>query len=115
MKLIKSLTVAALILVSAPAFAVFSNTVVDVVEFGNGYIKESGTFNCASVTSGEITASTAGTYSVGAKEIVEIEAWGFASDGDNAVTPARDVANNKIKITCTSNDTGDYYIIGKAK
>lgn len=102
-------------LIASPAFATFSNTVVDIVSIGNGYLQEYGTFNCASVTTGTITADTTGNFTAGSAEIVSIERWGFASDGDNAVIPARDVANNKIKITCTSNDTGDYYIIGKAK
>jgi len=93
----------------------FSNTVTDIVPFANGLIMEYGTFNGATVTSGEITASTASTYTVGDSHITEIISWGFASDGDTAIIPAKDVAPNKIKITFTANDTGDYWIIGKAR
>lgn len=71
---------------------------------------ERGTWNGASVTTGTITASTAGST-----EIADIFEWGFASDGDTAVLPAKDVAPNAIKITFTSSDTGDYWIKGKAR
>ncbi len=69
---------------------------------------EWGTWNAASVTTGTITANSA----TGNPDIKEILMWGFASDGDNAVKPARDVAQNAVKITCTSSDTGDYFILG---
>lgn len=87
----------------------FSNTVVEVIELANGLILERGTFSGASVTTGTITASTAGSV-----EIADILMWGFAADGDAAVLPAKDVYPNQIKITFTSNETGDYWIVGKA-
>lgn len=87
----------------------FSNTVTELLDLGNGIIMERGTWDGASVTTGTITASTAGNV-----EIVDILEWGFAADGDTAVLPAKDVALNKIKITFTSSETGDYYIKGKA-
>lgn len=88
----------------------FSNTVTETIPYANGLIMERGTWNGASVTTGTITAD-----STGDQVITDIIAWGFANDADNAVLPAKDVAPNAIKITFTSNDTGDYYIIGKAK
>ena len=94
---------------------VFSNTVTDIIDLGNGMIMERGVFDGDSVTTGTITADVTGVFSVGAKEITEIIEWGFASDGDTAILPAKDVAVNKIKITFTGSDTGDYYIKGFAK
>lgn len=93
----------------------FSNTVTDIIPWGNGLIMEYGTFNGASVTTGTITAAATGTYTARGQYITEVLSWGFASDGDTAVLPARDVDPNKVKITFTSSDTGDYYIIGKAR
>lgn len=93
----------------------FSNTVTDVIPWGNGLVMEYGTFNLDGVTVGIITANVADTFTVGDVDITEILAWGFASDGDNAVSPARDVDPNQIQITGTSADTGDYWILGKAK
>lgn len=87
----------------------FSNTVTKTRMIAPGLALETGTWNAASVTTGTITAATTQTVNVG-----KIEAWGFASDGDNAVLPARDVADNTIKITCTSSDTGNYWILGPA-
>lgn len=86
----------------------FSKTMVGKKELPGGLMIEWGTWNAASVTTGEITADTAGDI----PDIKEIMMWGFASDGDNAVKPAKDVAQNKVKITCTSSDTGDYFILG---
>ena len=102
--------------VSNFAFAAASNTVVDVVEWANGLIMEYGTFAMGGDSTLTITATTAGTYTVGSRSIRDIMAWGFASDGDKAVLPAKDVSPNQIKITdATTTDTGDYFIIGKAK
>lgn len=93
----------------------FSNTVTDVINVGPGMLMEFGTWDGDSVTTGTISADTTGAFSVGATEIADVVAWGFASDGDNAVIPAKDVNPNQIKITCTSSDTGDYWIMGKAR
>jgi hypothetical protein len=93
----------------------FSNTVVDIIPLANGLLMEYGTFDSASVTTGTITAADgSASYTAGLTSIGKIIAWGFASDGDNDVKPAKDVAPNKIKVTTTSSDTGDYWIIGKA-
>lgn len=93
----------------------FSNTVTDIIPLANGLLMEYGTFDSASVTTGTITtADAATTYTAGSTNITKIIAWGFASDGDYAVTPAKDVAPNKIKVTTTSSDTGDYWLIGPA-
>lgn len=92
----------------------FSNTVVDIIPLSGGYIMEFGTFSLASVTTGTITAATTGSYTADGQYISTIVQWGFASDGDNAVSPAKDVNPNQVKITGTSNDTGDYWIVGKA-
>lgn len=86
----------------------FSNTVVGKKELPGGLMIEWGTWNAASVTSGTITAATTG----GNPDIKEVMMWGFASDGDHAVAPARDVAQNAVKITTTASDTGDYFILG---
>lgn len=92
----------------------FINTATDIIEIANGYIMEYGTFSGAGVTTGTITAATASTTYTHGGEITHILEWGFASDADNAVIPARDVADNTIKITFTSAATGDYYIKGKS-
>ena len=90
-----------------------------MVDLGNGLIREIGVFDSAGVTTGTITAATASELeAVGQpskRVITEIIGWGFASDGDNAVTPAKDVDPNKIKVKTTSDDTGDYYIEGFGK
>lgn len=93
----------------------FSNTVTDIIPWGPGLIMEYGTWNGASVTTGTITAASSGTYSAKGQFITEVLAWGVANDADNATIPARDVDPNKLKLTFTSNDTGDYYIIGPAR
>lgn len=94
----------------------FSNAVTEVLNLGDGLIMERGTFNSDSVTTGTITAVDGSTdYGLGDTAITDILVWGFASDGDNPVTPAKDVEPNKIKITTTSSDTGDYWLIGKAR
>ena len=93
----------------------FTNTVTDIIELGNGEIKEIGTFNGDSVTTGTITACDTANEAYGSSGFIkEITGWGFASDGDTAILPAKDVTANKIKITFTNGDTGDYYITGKA-
>lgn len=91
----------------------FSNTAIDVIPIADGYVMEYGTFSGAGVTTGIITAATTGTFTAGAV-LYEIVKWGFASDGDTAILPARDTAVNAIKITFTSADSGDYWIEGKA-
>lgn len=97
----------------------FSNTPTEIIDLGNGRIREKGTFNSAGVTTGTITAATASELAAAIlpddRVITKIDGWGFASDGDNAVTPAKDVDPNKIKIATTSDDTGDYYIEGFGK
>lgn len=92
----------------------FINTVTDVIEVANGYIMEYGTFSGGGVTTGTVTAVAASTTYQHNGTIAHILEWGFACDADSAVIPARDVANNTIKITFTSGVTGDYYIKGKA-
>lgn len=91
----------------------FSNTTTSIYEFANGWIIEEGTFSGAGVTTGIITAATNGSFSAGSY-IMDIKAWGFASDGDTAILPAKDGYPNAIKLTFTSADTGDYWIMGKA-
>ena len=66
----------------------FSNTVTDIIDLGNGYIMERGTWNGAAVTTGTITAASSGSYSADGQFITDILEWGFASDGDTAVSPA---------------------------
>lgn len=92
----------------------FTKTVTDVVELANGFILEYGTFNDAdSAGTGTLTADQTGDYTSGTS-IANVLSWGFASDGDTAVLPAKDVNPNQVKITCTAGDTGDYFLIGKA-
>lgn len=97
----------------------FSNTPTKVVNMGNGIIREIGTWDGDSVTTGTITAGTSAEYAAAGlpseRVITEIIGWGFASDGDTAVLPAKDVDLNKAKITFTNSDTGDYYIEGFGK
>lgn len=97
----------------------FSNTPTKVVDMGNGILREIGTWNGDSVTEGTITAGTASQYETAnlpsERVITEVIGWGFASDGDTAVLPAKDVALNKVKLTFTNSDTGDYYIEGFGK
>lgn len=93
----------------------FTNTVTDIVSVGNGYVMEYGTFTSDGGTAtGTITADATKAFTEKV-QITDILAWGFASDGDTAVIPAKDVAPDEIKIKITANDTGDYFIIGKAK
>lgn len=92
----------------------FSNTATDTIFLANGLIQEYGTWSGAGVTTGVITAATSGTFESGA-EIMDIIQWGFASNGDAAVIPAKDTGYaNSIKITFTSADAGNYWIVGKA-
>lgn len=96
----------------------FTNTPVSIVPMANGLVQESGTWNGDSVTTGTITAATtapANDPSYAGPYIKEISQWGFASNGDTAVIPAKDVPENQIKITFTSSDTGNYYLIGKGR
>lgn len=93
----------------------FLNTTTDIIELANGLIQEYGTFSGAGVTTGTIAANTYAVSYTADSVITDIIQWGFASDADNAVIPAKDVAPEKIKITFTSAATGDYYIIGKAR
>ena len=90
-----------------------------VVNIGNGIIREIGTWDGDSDTTGTITAGTAAEYAADGlpseRVITEVIGWGFASDGDTAVLPAKDVDLNKVKITFTNSDTGDYYIEGFGK
>lgn len=93
----------------------FISTVTEVIDVANGFILERGTFSGGGVTSGTITSASASTsYEVYGK-IADITEWGFACDADSAVLPAKDVAEDTIKITFTSGVTGDYYIKGKAR
>ena len=96
--------------------AVFTKTVVDTIPYANGLIMEYGTWaDLNSDGTGTITAATSNSTTVGSSKVIDtIIQWGFASDGDYAVKPARDVYNNQVKITCQAGDAGDYYIIGKA-
>jgi hypothetical protein len=93
----------------------FSNTVTDVIPLANGLLMEYGVFDLDTVTTGTISAAAGSTsYTAGNTGISNIIAWGFASDGDSAILPAKDVYPNQIKITGTQDETGDYWIIGKA-
>ena len=112
-KVMSFLLVVFMLVVSSAAFAGFSNTPTSIREIGNGYIIERGTWIGADITTGTIAGDVSGTYSE--QGITDIERWGFAIDEDNAVIPAKDVAFNSILITFTSGDTGDYWIIGKAR
>ena len=88
---------------------VFAAAMVEKKEIGGGLMMEKGTFNLAGVTTGTITANTA----TGNPDMHEIIMWSFASAGDTAVLPARDVAPNAIKITGTQDETGTYTLIGR--
>lgn len=88
----------------------FSNTFIEKINIGNGLVMERGTFTGTAVTTGTITADTTTQ-----PEITEILMWGAADDADNAVICARDVDSNKLKLTFTSGDTGDYWFVGRAK
>jgi hypothetical protein len=87
----------------------FSNTVLEKKELPGGLMLERGTFSLASVTTGTITLNSA----TGNPDVQDILLWFFASDGDNAVLPAKDVQFNQMKITGTSDDTGHYVLIGR--
>jgi hypothetical protein len=89
----------------------FSATVLKVEELGNGYIIETGTFNGASVTTGTITAQAAAT---GVQGIYDIKAFNASSDNDTAVVCNID-SPNTMTLTFQANDTGKYFLIGKAK
>jgi hypothetical protein len=88
----------------------FSNTMSNKVNLGNGMILEYGVWDGASVTTGTITADTTVQ-----PEITKIIAFGAANDADNAVICALDAGDNKLKLTFTGNDTGDYWFIGEAR
>lgn len=86
----------------------FSNTVKDKF-YWTGRLVETGTWTSdGGTTTGTITADSNGAT------IVEVHECCFASNGDTAVKPAKDVGPNKVKITFTANDSGHYTIIGRA-
>jgi hypothetical protein len=97
----------------------FSNTPTKIIDMGNGIIREIGIFDGDSVTTGTITAATATELAAlnlpSDRVITEIIGWGFASDGDTAILPAKDVGLNEVKATFTNSDTGDYWIEGFGK
>jgi Tfp pilus assembly protein PilX len=88
----------------------FSNAVTKKGLLTGGRAFEEGTWNGASVTTGNITLdTTAGTNIVG-----KVEMWSVSSDGDTAVIAAQDAGVNILKLTFTSSDTGKYRIEGPA-
>ncbi len=87
----------------------FTNVVTAKGQLPGGLTYETGTWNGASVTTGNITAST-----VGNPDIYEIMFFGASSDGDTAVIPATDAGSNILKLTFTSSDTGKYWFVGRA-
>ena len=96
--------------------AVFTQTCIDIDDFGGGFVIERGTWSDAnSDGTGNITATdpTTGSFSFPA-EIGTISLFCFSSNGDNEVIAAQDVSPGVIKITCTAGDAGTYCIIGKA-
>jgi hypothetical protein len=93
-----------------------SKTVTDIIPWGPGLVCEYGTWiEDDAGTAVTITAATTGTYTARGVYITDIRAWGFASDGDHAVDPAADISPKALKITVTTADTGDYYLIGAAR
>ena len=87
----------------------FAKTMVKKVTLGNGQMREIGTWLADGGTaSGTITADT------DSPAIMVVETQSFASNGDTAVLPAKDVALNAVKITFTANDGGDYTLEGPA-
>lgn len=94
----------------------FSSTVTKVENIGNGFIRETGTWNGSGVTTGTITAVDGSTdYGFGLVAITDIANSDAYSDADTQVYKALDVAPNKLKLTFASGDTGDYSIVGKAR
>lgn len=88
----------------------FSNTVTRKGLLSGGMAFEEGTWNGASVTTGNITLdATAGTNIVS-----KVERFFVSSDGDTAVICAQDAGDNILKLTFSSSDTGRYRIEGKA-
>lgn len=91
----------------------FSNTVLKAGSMSDGRAFEYGTFNAASVTTGNITSGSGSGFPSNTAKIGLILNWAVASDGDSAaLTVARDVGDTVLKITCASSDTGTYYIEG---
>ena len=85
-------------------------TFVEKMDFGSGLVLEVGTFDdSGGAGTGEITADTTQQ-----PEIAEVLMAGASSDGDTAVDIAQDVLPSQVKVTCTANDTGKYWLIGKA-
>lgn len=74
-----------------------------------GYVIEEGTWNGASVTTGNITVDTTTQ-----PEIIKITEFSISNDADHATIPAQDVSPTTLKLTFSSSDTGKYLIKGKA-
>lgn len=87
-----------------------SNAVDVYTVLPGGLALEKGTYT----SSGGTATLTISAQTTTQPEIVEIVAWGCASDGDDAaLVAAKDVELNQLKLTFTANDTGDYWFIGK--
>ena len=86
-----------------------SNTVTEKF-YWNGMLVERGTFTSSG---GTTTLTITADATAGQPTIAEVYGHCFASDGDTAIKPAQDVGPNKVKITFTANDTGDYVIFGR--
>lgn len=94
----------------------FSSTLIKREPCGDGFIYEAYTFNGASVTTGTITPDT--TDSEGIGEIKEIYEWGGTDDdtaGGLSVTFADNEVRSAAVLTFTSNDTGFFWLKGKAR
>jgi hypothetical protein len=71
---------------------------------------ETGTWTSdGGTTTGTITCDA----TAGSPTVTEVVGSCFASNGDTAVKPANDAGPNKVKITFTANDDGDYSIFGR--
>lgn len=91
----------------------FSNRVLRAGVKSDGTAYEYGTFDAASVTTGNVTAGGGTNFPANTPKVGLIMNWALASDGDSAaLTCARDAGDAVLKITCASSDTGTYYIEG---
>ena len=88
----------------------FSKTMTKKTQLEGGIIVEEGTWDGTAVTTGNLTADTTEQH-----ETVKIDEWFFTSDGDTEVYVSKSgVADNVLKMTFQSGDSGTYLIKGKA-
>ena len=86
----------------------FSSVKNNVIELPGGLVLIEGTFNGASVTTGNIT------FTDTTPEISKLLAWGASSDSDNAALVCATDTVGTLKITFNTSDTGGFFVIGKA-